>query len=226
MFVIPNTGTLTRFTLAVLATVALAGCSGLNGELDDSYRPIHHYQRYPIKVEKGVVRLTLPASSAHLSPQQEDAVVRFAQGARSANASRVYVRRPAGRASADAMAARITRILLRQGLSPQMIAHSTRRGIDAVVLSYGRYFASTRPCGNWPKDVSRTAKNRAYEDFGCATQHNLAAMVANPKDFETPRTMTAPDATRRAKVVTDYREPKDTATPVDENSKVKVSQVK
>ena len=219
-------GTSLRIVGGLALALVVSGCAGANGELDDVYQPVHFYQKYPIEVKKGAVRLSLPATSAGLTPEQEDAVIRFAQGARSANAARIYIRRPRGRASADALAARITRIFTRQGLKPAMLSHATYPGAGPLVLSYSRYFASSPQCGNWPADVSRTAENESYENFGCAQQQNLAAMVANPKDLETPRAATPADSERRAKVLADYREPKDTATPVDENSKVKVSEVK
>ncbi len=53
-------------------------------------------------------------------------------------------------------------------------------------------------------------------NFGCATQHNIAAVVANPEDFETPRTATPADAMRRYQVFVDYRKPKNTATRTSE----------
>jgi pilus assembly protein CpaD len=45
--------------------------------------------------------------------------------------------------------------------------------------------------------LARTYQNTPYPDFGCANQHNLAVMVANPGDLLGPRTMTPRDANRR-----------------------------
>ena len=42
-------------------------------------------------------------------------------------------------------------------------------------------------------------------DFGCANQHNLAAMVADPRDLDQSRRLDdAPDAARRAAVIGHY----------------------
>ena len=55
-----------------------------------------------------------------------------------------------------------------------------------------------------PTSVNHNIENRNYYNFGCATQQNLAAMVANPLDLLYPRGMTPPDATRRVGVVGNY----------------------
>ena len=41
-------------------------------------------------------------------------------------------------------------------------------------------------------------------EFGCSTQANLAAMVANPNDLITPRVMTPSSAPRRATSIGKY----------------------
>ena len=53
----------------------------------------------------------------------------------------------------------------------------------AVQLSYVGYGASSPPCGNWPSNVALTEANLPTANFGCATQHNLAAMIADPRDL-------------------------------------------
>jgi pilus assembly protein CpaD len=68
----------------------------------------------------------------------------------------------------------------------------------------------TKECGDWSDNLSETSTNQNYTNFGCSQQHNLAAMVANPSDFETPRTETSASATRRAKVFEKYIAGEDT----------------
>ena len=75
-----------------------------------------------------------------------------------------------------------------------------------IRLSYHAITAKTAPCGNWPTDlVTNTSQNRNYENFGCASQSNLAAQIANPSDLIAPRNMSPIDATRRGQVIKDYR---------------------
>ncbi|MBK1870912.1 hypothetical protein JHL16_31390 [Aestuariivirga sp. YIM B02566] len=65
--------------------------------------------------------------------------------------------------------------------------------------------AHARECGNWPKDLTRDAQNNEYQNFGCAQQNNIAAMVANPEDLIRPRIPTPSDPMRRSKVIDNYR---------------------
>ena len=58
-----------------------------------------------------------------------------------------------------------------------------------VRLSYPKISATAGPCGLWPADLGPSIdnpgynENKQYYNFGCATQRNLAAMVANPQDL-------------------------------------------
>jgi len=42
-------------------------------------------------------------------------------------------------------------------------------------------------CGVWPTDVGSGFRNENYENFGCASQQNLAAIIADPNDLISPR---------------------------------------
>lgn len=63
-------------------------------------------------------------------------------------------------------------------------------------------------CGQWPEDVgsgSFGSENRNYWNFGCATQQNLAAQVANPMDLVRPRHESPIYASRRSTLIESYR---------------------
>ena len=49
-------------------------------------------------------------------------------------------------------------------------------------------------------------QNKNYENFGCASQQNLAAQIANPSDLVGPRGMSPIDAANRATVIQTYRD--------------------
>lgn len=212
-----------RWALPTVTAITLSACSqGWQGEVDDKYTPVSYSERYPIEVVKGTVKVNLPTRSSRLSPAQIDAVTRFAQQARSSRTQRVFIRRPGGNINADVIAGRVTQIFAEQGVSTSMLQHATySAGAGAPVsLSFMRKFAKTKACGNWTRKWTRTGDNQPHPDFACSYQHNLAAQVANPQDFVTPRTSTPSDAARRQRVFTDYRTPKATTTPSDDNSKV------
>ncbi len=205
--------------------VALSGCKGAYGELDDVRMPDYHYERYPIEVTKGTVKLQVPTKSSKLSAAQEDAVTRLAQQARSNNVPRIYIRRPSGSITADVVAGRITRLMTGQGVSASSLAHSSYKGSGPVVVSFKRYFATTARCGDWSTNLAETGDNTTYANYGCAGQHNLAALVANPKDLVTPRTSTPADAMRRSKVFDDYRKGQDTTSQSSDKDKAQVSDI-
>jgi pilus assembly protein CpaD len=55
-------------------------------------------------------------------------------------------------------------------------------------------------------------RNEPWPDFGCSTQHNFAAVVADPRDLIEPRTSDPVDSLRRSTVIEKYRAGLATAT--------------
>jgi pilus assembly protein CpaD len=212
--------------LALAPLLGLAGCSTELAEIDDYYRPDMHYERFPIEVAKGGVRLDVSTKRSRLTARQEDSVTRFGQQAMAASASRIEVKRPSGEASAT-VAERVTELLMAAGVPAEAIAqsdYSAGRGAP-VIVTFDRKFAVTPECGDWSEDIAITGQNVKPPNFGCATQHNIAAVVANPEDFETPRTATPSDPMRRYQVFVDYRKPKNTATNINSSETQTVSDV-
>lgn len=81
-----------------------------------------------------------------------------------------------------------------------------------LIFSFTRYRAIAPQCeGRW-SDVRNTAAGRGWGGFGCATEQNLAAMVADPRDLVTPRTFDDPDAARRQTVIERWRRGEPTAS--------------
>lgn len=103
------------------------------------------------------------------------------------------------------------------------------RALATIRVSYPKMAAVAGPCGLWPADLGPSLDNPAYiqnkdyYNFGCATQRNLAAMVANPSDLEQPRTETAAYTPRRSIAFDKYRKGTSTATAYPEAEKAKLS---
>jgi pilus assembly protein CpaD len=190
------------------ALFAVAGCDTPFPETENEYVPVSSYDRYPIEVAKGPVRMEVPTDSGALNAQQRDTVIRFAQQAKSNYASVIHVRRPTGGGRSIAVAGSVERILLKQGVPESMIVQSTYSGsaTSPVVVSYVRTYAVTQECGNWDEDLAITFDNSGYANFGCSVQNNAAAMVANPNDLVMPRKETPSDPMRRSTVFNKYRE--------------------
>jgi GTP-binding protein LepA len=92
------------------------------------------------------------------------------------------------------------------------------RTFATIRLNYPKITAVAGPCGLWPDDLGPNIDNPAYNEnkpyhnFGCATQRNLAAMVANPADLEQPRAETPAYNPRRDIAFDRYRKGVPTTT--------------
>ncbi len=83
--------------------------------------------------------------------------------------------------------------------------HDVADGDYRVDLSYIAYSAKAEQCGaDWSENLAFTMDNQTPKNFGCSVQHNVAAMVADPRDLLGPRGMTPVDTARRATVLDHY----------------------
>ena len=94
-----------------------------------------------------------------------------------------------------------------------------------IRVTYIRYVAEVPPCGDWSTNLAITASNTRPPNFGCATQHNIAAMVADPRDLVAPDTSGQADAQRRLTVLEKYRAGEPTAAQRTEQQSAGVSTV-
>ncbi len=118
----------------------------------------------------------------------------------------VSIRRPSGGGKSSAVAAQAKQILIQQGVSPKKIVETTYSGGSSspVVVTFVRSVAVTKECGAW-NNLAYQPNNEPYDNFGCAHQHNIAAMVANPNDLVAPQAMTPPEPGMSSLAIDDYR---------------------
>nr|WP_183896807.1 CpaD family pilus assembly protein [Rhizobium skierniewicense] len=208
--------------LALLTTAALAqGCARdpmSTGAIPDDYRT-----RHPITLSEAQHSLDIPVSAGdnRLTVGMADTIKGFAQSYTATSSGVVQIQVPTG--SANSAAASILKRQIRSVLTSSGIASSkiveTHYGAaptgDAapIRLSFIAMTAMTGQCGQWPEDLSdNTYSNKNWYNFGCASQNNLAAQIANPMDLVGPRGMSPIDAERRSAVIGNYRAGKNTAT--------------
>lgn len=211
-----RTGRLSILTVAALVSVLAAGCAnkdGLStGSIPDDYRT-----RHPIVIGEAEKTIDIPVASGsrHLLPGQREVIAGFAANYRSDSTGAIQIIAPHGSVNSSAAhtaSKEIRSLLVRMGIPSQRIistVYSAGESGDAapIRLSYVAIAAHTAPCGEWPEDLTlNTTQNRNYYNFGCASQSNLAAQIANPNDLLGPRRMTPPDATARGKAVERYRD--------------------
>ena len=209
----------------LMATMLVAGCSSYNkdqvivGSVSSDYRTTH-----PIVVSDNEVYedLALSANTRRLSLRDRNVVRNFAFRFKRSGARSVRIVIPVG--SRNERAARriqpqISAELRLAGIRQNQIAttgYSASAHGDAasVRLVYSAMTAAVASqCGVWDDDLGRSPENRNYRNFGCATQNNLASLVANPADLLGPRGSSEIDATRRDNVISDWR--KDGTSEVD-----------
>lgn len=197
--------------------VSLAGCaadmdSKTFGLADNDYR-----LRHPIVVSEQEQHLDLPVGhhNTKMTYATGQIIAGFVQNYKNSSAAQMLILHPTGSGNAGAAqryANDVAAHLQKSGVPHQELAIATYDasgyGDQAPIrLVYSAIAASTGPCGQWPEDlVFRTEKNTNYYNFGCATQSNLAAQIANPTDLIAPRAVAPIDATRRTNAIATYRE--------------------
>lgn len=234
-----------KCSVAPLCLLALAagGCTpeladrDITSSISSDYRANH-----PIRMVEGErsIDIFIGSGRGGLMPEQRAQVGAFAAAWRRESSGILVIEVPAG--TPNELAARSTVREIRSVLAAYGVPASTidvrpvRLGgiaadLPPIRLSYARVEAKVDQCGLWPDDLGPTAarttfENRPYYNFGCATQQNLAAMVANPEDLAQPRPETPPMAARRQVVLDKYRQGQDPSTQYqDGEAKVDTSNV-
>ncbi|HEY1836786.1 MAG TPA: CpaD family pilus assembly protein [Rhizomicrobium sp.] len=194
---------------ASLAAVLLAGSCAQPGDNDAPMASFQATQNYPITVVPGTqtIRVSYAGPGAGLSPDDSAAFDGFVAQylAHGDGAISVSVPRGAGEQSEISY---FGERLFAMGVDRGRILVGSRdigNGDGRVEMSFVRYKAETRPCGDWSVNVADDSDNAPMPNFGCAVQHNIAAMVADPRDLVAPRPMGAANAQRRATVLTNYQ---------------------
>lgn len=208
--------------ICLLASAALSqGCARdpmATGAIPDDYRT-----RHPITLSEAQHSLDIPVSSGdnRLTIGMADNIKGFAQSYTATSSGVVQIQVPTGSANsaaASVLKRQIRSVLASAGVPAGKIVEthygaSPTGDAAPIRLSYIAMTAMTGQCGQWPEDLSdNTYSNKNWYNFGCASQNNLAAQVANPMDLVGPRGMSPIDAERRSAVIGNYRVGKNTAT--------------
>lgn len=202
-------------SLTLLSAGLIAGC-GTKDNLSTGSLPDDYRTRHPIVIGQADHAIDIPIASGDVRlPQGTRDVIRgFASRYANTASGPVYVLLPSGSPnahSASRMRGEIAAVLRSSGIPAGRLAFQSYeadpQAVSAPVrLVYSAVTAQAGPCGEWPSDlVNNTMQNRNYENFGCASQANLAAQIANPLDLVGPRAMSPIDAAQRSQIIKDYR---------------------
>lgn len=214
-----NQSRLSRVLLGGVAVAAMAilsaGCTS-TATSDVKASDFDYRLRHPILIseEPETMDMRVGMHGPALSPEIETAIRSYVREYRSDGTGSITIQVPTG--SANEVAASSTGhavhyALVRAGVSRGHIQVAPYHvGDHAEVaplrLSYLRVKAVVPSCGIWPAEAQGSFDNKDYHNYGCAQQTNLAAMVANPADLVRPQPMGPADGSRRADVITKYRQ--------------------
>ena len=212
------------FSLAAL--LAAGSCSAQSGgdarmTLDD---PIANH---PILVQPSSQSMKVSASPTGIAPADMARLDAFVSDYQAHGNGKILISASQS-AVASAEVSRIADHINALGVSRDQILVASRDmgPADAQVeLNYVSYQANTAPCGDWSENLAFTLDNKTSASLGCAVQHNVAAMVADPRDLLGPSTMGGADANRRATIVTNYEKGTPTAATKTADQSAAISDV-
>lgn len=200
--------------LALLSTTALlvASCASVfNG-------PEHATtvaENHPISVDSQIVTLTIDVDPtvSDLSDVDRARLRAFADAYMRNGHGPLTITAPSGTSQdfdAQERAADIRQALHDVGVPWSSLGGATYRtggdaDGDAMILSYTHYVATPSECGIWKGLRARDYRNLRTPNFGCATQNNIAAMIADPHDLIEPAALATRDATATTRAITAYR---------------------
>ncbi|CAN5246127.1 hypothetical protein BH24PSE1_BH24PSE1_07430 [soil metagenome] len=193
--------------IAVLLASVVAGCSTPNnGPADRGLASVNE----PVLSRANFV-VDLAAPGGTLAPQEVARLDGWFQGLQLGYGDSIYV----DGAYLDSARVQVAEAAGRYGLLVLPAAPVTTGmvppGTVRVVVSRTR--AEVPGCPNWSNPSQPNFENRTMSDFGCATNSNMAAMVANPQDLFHGREGTGVgDSHTASKAVDYYRRAKPTGT--------------
>ena len=216
-----------RFTAARLrvgATVgllaaSLTACASPN--FDDRSTgsvPRDFRERHPVVITDATRVLDVPVGQgdARLPEGTRETVLGFLARWRAESEGVIQVSRPVGAANAGTAANaanEVAELFNMAGVPAGLVVRSTypvaSDAVAPVRIAYTAVAATVADCGLWPEDLASKEQNhdnRNYHNFGCATQKNLAAQLANPTDLLGPREASPIDASRQNEIIEDYRD--------------------
>ncbi|MBB4657736.1 CpaD family pilus assembly lipoprotein [Parvularcula dongshanensis] len=161
-------------------------------------------ERHPVTVDQQTMALRVPLDpeASGLSRAALADIDAFVNAYRTRGHGPITVTAPSGgndRLGAQT-AADVRTALFASGIPYEEMRGATMRGGNGreVVLSFTSYVASGPACGRFGGEVGRRLSNGVSNNFGCAAQSNLAAMIADPRDLQRPA---APDGSGDAGLV-------------------------
>ena len=223
-----------RVGVALALSGTLAACISQHEKSVRGWLIADPSERHPILVGSRPVSLDLavPARGYGLTQPQTHELRYFLHTYREKNEGPLLVAAPSGGANEIAVMhalGDVRREFRRAGISKHEVQFDAYSGSGSatapIKISYTTFVAHGPECGDWSDNLARDPKNLPYRNLGCASQKNLAAMIANPRDLVEPRGMTPRSSQRRDVIMDKYVKGDTTVAKKSEDETAKVSEV-
>ncbi len=185
-------------------------------------------QRHPIGFDerREVLHVDIPARASGLSQNQVADLHRFVARYKAEGSGRLSVSvssQSRGSIGAANALDDLGRVLNQSEVLPAQVVrerHSdAHRSRSMLRLSFSKPVAIAPECGHWQRDIGRERERIFYPEFGCATQRNLAGMVANARDLQRPQDEQPRSAERRSQTWSKYIAPEQAETTAETKAK-------
>jgi pilus assembly protein CpaD len=186
-------------------------------------------EAYPITVEPQVATLVVQVDEGlqSIGRGEGDRVRAFVDHWKARGQGMLNAAAPTGtpnQAAAASALSQLKKLLAAHGVDKGSVQYSSYRpaagDTDApITLSFVTYVASAAECGrDWSQNLAFTPRNLPWPEFGCSTQHNMAAAISDPRDLIEPRASDSADPARRSTVLEKYRRGEPTRTTADSDA--------
>jgi len=186
-------------TLSLAVALLISGCSN---PPQQSVEAVH-----PIVVEQTTAILEVPVN-AIVAPGTKNRIAAFARRYAAYGEGPITIAWPNGTDSAAAVASAAA-TLTSVGVERQQIVEGAydpqTSDKPQMILSYEQMSAVAKECSTARHDPGTNFKNTRAGYFGCSSQNNLAAMIAQPSDLVIPRAISGSNISRRTSKLKTYQ---------------------
>lgn len=204
------------FRFMALGLVGLAASACTMPMANSEQQAISIDQIYPITVEPQVATLAVNVDEGmqSIGRGEEDRIRAFVSRWKDRGQGQLNAAAPTGggsQASAWSAMEQVKKVLNKAGVDRGSVQFTTYRPAAddrnaPITISFVTYAASAPECGgDWTENLAYTPRNLPWPEFGCSTQHNMAAIISDPRDLIEPHASDTTDSARRSTVLEKYR---------------------
>jgi pilus assembly protein CpaD len=216
-----------HLAIALLTAASLTACATTGGgkvaRLDE---PVLPTESYPLQAQTMTKSISLRINPNGLSDNQRIALDQLAAKANWLNGEPVNVEIvTSGDPRAVSAGRMIGGYLSDRAVSDDNMSQVSvqEQPADIVTINTVYYRARTYACNETWENLTETRDNKPYKNFGCAVNSNLAAMIADPRDLDTPAAATPTDTTRKVEIIGKFQKGEKTSSATDDGAKGSIS---